>query len=291
MDSHRPASVEPIEIRTPTHVATGLLRRARGPSRRLLVALPGGGCAAGSFDTTPEHGNSLLCTAADAGWHAVALNRPGYDGSTGVPDADFGLQASAVAESIAAFAAELTGDVDQVFLVGHSIGGMIALRVAAAHADGLRLRAVACTGIGTQFHPGVVDRLLSRPADLDAAQIVEMKRGIMFGPATGYEHATAQAAQVDYRVTPFAELEQATRFPLDLGELGGAIRVPVHYRLGQFDALWIADGPHVDAFRAAFTHAIVDAAIEAGAGHSVDHHRSARALHRGQLRFAEAHAG
>ena len=65
------------------------------------------------------------------------------------------------------------------------------------------------------------------------------------------------------------------------------VRVPVHYRQGEHDQLWVVDRGEIDAFAARFTAApYVDAAMVRHTGHCMDFHAVGAALHLQQLGFA-----
>jgi hypothetical protein len=69
--------------------------------------------------------------------------------------------------------------------------------------------------------------------------------------------------------------------------LAPEVRVPVHNVLAEHDALWDSSPESVERFASLLAVApFVDASIMRGVGHSLDHHRSAYALHLRQLAFA-----
>jgi hypothetical protein len=70
-------------------------------------------------------------------------------------------------------------------------------------------------------------------------------------------------------------------------DVAPAVGVPVHYRQGQFDNLWITNDEEVAEFAAALTSApLVDARVFRGTGHAIDYHRAGHAFQVQQLSFA-----
>ena len=65
------------------------------------------------------------------------------------------------------------------------------------------------------------------------------------------------------------------------------IAVPVHYRQGEFDRLWIVDEGEVRNFELSLSKPPrVDAQMLRGTGHCLDYHTIGPALHLQQLGFA-----
>ncbi|MFR9725467.1 alpha/beta hydrolase [Streptomyces sp. MS19] len=126
---------------------------ARPTGKPLIAALHGGTYSAQYFDVGGGSAGSFLDAATAHGHRVVAFDRPGYGGSTPLePDANTfsrhaGLLGGAVAQASARFGAE------GVLLVGHSIGGMLALMIAAA-GPGLPLIGVSATGMGAVMPSG-----------------------------------------------------------------------------------------------------------------------------------------
>ena len=73
----------------------------------------------------------------------------------------------------------------------------------------------------------------------------------------------------------------------DVREVVGRVKVPVHYRQGEFDQLWTVDQEEVKGFAEAFTASpSVDAFLVRDTGHCMDLHNVGIALHLQQLGFA-----
>ena len=128
--------------------------------------------------------------AAAAGYPVVCFDRPGYGGSAALPPAEntFGRHAQLLADAIGQAAARFPAD--GVFLTGHSIGGMIAMMIAAGDID-FRLTGLSVTGMGAVIRAGgPAHALASLPAGRDRGSAVrpagsgDVRARILPGPRT-----------------------------------------------------------------------------------------------------------
>jgi pimeloyl-ACP methyl ester carboxylesterase len=255
----------------------------------LIVALHGGTYTSRYYDVADSAQGTFLDVAAAAGYPVACFDRPGYGGSAPLPPAEntFGRHAALLADAIAQAAARFSAR--SVFLTGHSIGGMIALMIAAADTD-FRLTGLSVTGMGAVIRAGgPAQALASLPPDETIDLPYDQRDQVMFGPAPTWTAAAVQAAHGSYAPTPVRELIAAPQWPDEhLPGLAPRITVPVHNALAEFDALWDSTPAHVEQFAKLLTAApFVDASIARATGHSIDHHILGHALHLRQLAFAE----
>ena len=176
-----------------------------------------------------------------------------------------------------------------MFLVGHSIGGMIAMMISAADMD-FRLTGMSITGMGAVIRPGgAAQALASLPPDETVDLPYDQRDLVMFGPEFTRSAEAMLAAHASYAPVPVRELIQAPQWPDDhLPGLAPRVKVPVHNALAEFDALWDSSPASVEQFAKLLTAApYVDASIARATGHSIDHHTLGYALHLRQLAFAE----
>ncbi len=266
--------------------AAGAAAHHRKP---LIVALHGGTYTSRYYDVAGSAQGTFLDVAAAAGYPVVCFDRPGYGGSAALPPAEntFGRHAALLADAIAQAAARFSAT--GVFLTGHSIGGMIALMIAAADID-FRLAGLSVTGMGAVIRAGgPAHALASLPPDETIDLPYDQRDQVMFGPPGTWTADAVQAAHGSYAPTPVRELIAAPQWPDEhLPGLAPRITVPVHNALAEFDALWDSTPAHVEQFAKLLTAApFVDASIARSTGHSIDHHILGHALHLRQLAFAE----
>ncbi|MFF1273072.1 alpha/beta fold hydrolase [Streptomyces marokkonensis] len=272
------------------HKITALTAGPAEPSGKpLIAALHGGTYTAQYFGVAGAPEGSFLDVAAAHGYQVVAFDRPGYGGSTPLaPKANtFTRHAELLSCAVAQAATRLAAD--SVFLVGHSIGGMIALMIAAC-APGLPLIGVSATGMGAVIPSGgAAEALGSLPPDETVDLPYQERDRVMFGPAHTYRAEGVRQAHDSYAPVPVRELVQAPAWPKEhLPAVAPRVRVPVHNALAEFDALWSSGAEDVARFAAMFTAApFVDASVARGTGHCIDHHTLGHALHLRQLAFAE----
>jgi pimeloyl-ACP methyl ester carboxylesterase len=269
--------------------AAGAPSGAGGRDKPLIVGLHGGTYTARYYDVAGSAQGSFLDVAAAAGYRVVCFDRPGYGGSAALPPDQntFARHAALLADAIAQAAARFGAG--GVFLTGHSIGGMIALMIAAGDID-FRLTGLSVTGMGAVIRAGgPAQALASLPPDETIDLPYDQRDQVMFGPAPTWTAAAVQAAHGSYAPTPVRELIAAPQWPDEhLPGLAPRITVPVHNALAEFDALWDSTPANVEQFAKLLTAApVVDAGIARAAGHSIDHHILGHALHLRQLAFAE----
>ncbi len=164
-----------------------------------------------------------------------------------------------------------------IVLIGHSIGGAIAARIAAAPGT-LPIMGLALSGVGLRTpadHRPMWEALPDAPfAELPAP----LKDQVMFGPEGSFAAPMPGASHIADAPALRAELiDIVSHWQDEVRDVLGAIAVPVHYRQGEFDRLWIVDEAEVAGFAAALNRSPrVDAAMMHGTGHSWTSTASAR---------------
>lgn len=252
----------------------------------LLVTLHGGTYNSAYYDVEGSPAGSFNRVAARNGFPVLAVERPGYGDSSTLPEEanTFPRQAEVLDLAIGKALAELR--FSSVVLIAHSIGGMIALEIAARRPD-WPLVGVSATGMGAVIPEGGASEQLG---SLDLSGIidlpVEQREAVMFGPPGSYSAEAQEAARTSYAPTPFVELQLAPHWAGDrLAELAGAIEVPVHNALAEFDALWDSSPAALARFDEIFGGRAIVERVD-GVGHSIDHHLRSTELHLRQLAFA-----
>jgi pimeloyl-ACP methyl ester carboxylesterase len=258
---------------------SGLESKPVETPRATVLALHGGGYSASYWDNPLEPESSLLTVGAALGYHVIALDRPGYGRSHGLVGEDVRIprQADIVLTLLDDLYAR---DIDRVFLIGHSMGAILAIHCA-ADPRGKALSGIEFSGLPLDFKSELAD-----PAQL--AQIGylpdppdEYRRELFYGPDGTYDSRILEVeAERITRPTPAAEIIDATSCPVDIPSLAPRVTVPVHYTMAEFENS-SNGGPDVLARGAAlFTNSPrVVAHMQTGSGHNISLHKVARAYH------------
>lgn len=254
----------------------------------LLVTLHGGTYTSAYFSVAGSAAGSFVDIAGRNGFHALAVDRPGYGGSDLLPEAEntFARQAELLDAAIAELLPATPGR--EVVLVGHSIGGMTALEIAARR-PAWPLIGAAVSGMGGRIRAGgPAEALGALPMEGVVDLPIPAREQLWYGPAGSVTEEAVLAARASFAPTPMVELTFAPTWATRrLAEVAAAVGVPVHHCLAEFDALWDSSPEARDLFLAAFDPALrVDSQIVAGAGHCLDHHLVGAAVHLRQLAFA-----
>jgi len=173
----------------------------------------------------------------------IALDRPGYGTATGTAPEDSGLacQATLLRAAVAQLHAE-RGHGLPVFLVGHSIGGMVAMTVAAGVVDA-PLRGVMTSGMGVVWQPGILEMWSSLIGDASPVAVPnEARDQIMFAADPSLVDAAVQReAGTDLHPIPAEELRDAVTWHEAMPAVAADIRVPVLHVLPEHDGIWASD--------------------------------------------------
>jgi pimeloyl-ACP methyl ester carboxylesterase len=265
---------------------SGRLLRANQAGTPLVVLLHGGSYTSAYFDLP---GHSLLETGAANGFSVLALDRPCYGDSDPIGEGpiSFAANAEILDGAVQSASDSLDSPSPGVVLVGHSIGGAIALTIAARQ-PAWPLLGVSVTGIGDVAPSGVAEAWNSMPPGQPVTFTSEQRRQFMYGPDWTIDPGIVAAAEVSTAPIPLEELLEVVGGWIDaLPEVAAEVRVPVHYALAEFDGLWIATAETVAGFAGRFTAApSVESTLFGASGHNIDHHQLGGALHLAQLAFA-----
>ncbi len=266
-------------------------RRADSPVAEgapLVVALPGGTYTSVYFDVP---GQSLLDSAETLGIPVIAVDRPGYLGSTKVSveagDSIILRNAEVLDHLIGELWDSYGAGRPGVVIIGHSIGGAVTTAIAARQ-PGWPLLGIAVSGCLVRV-PKESGAAWAALPDLEYVELpVPVKDFVMYGPDWTHTTAMPDAGHAADAPVPKAELLDITGAWVErMPRVAAEVRVPVHSRQGEFDHLWISDDAQVAEFKSAFANAPwVDARLVPNAGHCIDFHIAARAFQLEQLAFA-----
>lgn len=259
-----------------------------GEPRALIAALHGGTYSSRYYDLPGDHASALDNFAA-LGYRVIAIDRPGYGATASLREdsTSFDSQAAILASAISQASQEHAPGLP-VFLVGHSVGGMLALTVAATGADVGLIGVMAC-GLGVVWQPGIREMWASLIGDAVAVEVpLEARHQVMFGLEGTYDPAVRAASDIDSHPMAMPELIDAVAWGERMPDVGARIRVPVLCVLPEHDGIWSA-GPAALDKAAAALHSAPRAVVtvQHNAGHNVDAHRAAYAHHLATAAFLE----
>ena len=281
----------PQEITIATELGTiSGIEKKGGSGLPLLVCIPGGSYNARYFDVP---GHSLLEVAHESGFSIVALDRPGYQGSDPlVGEITFERNAAVLSEAIAELWKRYEESATGVVLIGHSMGGAIAIHMA-GQKHSWPLLGVSATSIHIDAPEQVTEAWNSIPADAIVPFSKEQRLQFMYGPEGTFDPDVVDAAEISTDPIPVAELlEVVGRWITDFPDLAASVKVPVHYALAEHEQLWISTDDNVRTFSEAFTSApSITAERVLGSGHNLDHHSGSQPFHQRQLEFARTVSG
>jgi pimeloyl-ACP methyl ester carboxylesterase len=256
------------------------------PQYPLIVAVHGGTYTSRYFDVP---GYSLMSRAGEAGLSILAPDRPGYGDSIQLPDARSTLRGSAqyLGHALSDAWDRYRGAAQGIVLVAHSIGAAISMIVASEKPD-WPLLGLAISGVGLRTPPGHREAWAALPATYRVEIPQALKDQVMFGPPGSFDERMPAASHIADAPAPKAELvDIVSTWHEQVADVAARIEVPVHYRQGQFDGLWIVNEREANGFRDALINAAsVDASLVPGVGHCIDFHRGSAAFHAEQIRFA-----
>jgi len=281
----------PVEIATPAITLSGLYCAPIDAPRGLVVALPGGGVGAGYWDCPPRPELSLLRLAAQLGFHALALDRPGYGLSADHDPAklDLGSQCEYLFDAIGAWRRSQFSRVP-VFLVGHSVGGIVALMMA-AHARSTVLAAVDVLGVPFRYPANAAaEAVHSLPAEGGRVAVVtrETRHMLLFGPDGSYDEDCFDYDGVCSRPMPSLEYRDGLAAPALWNHLLPQIRIPVQWTATEHEKMQETGAAMLAEVHALLSgHPASRVQLQRHSGHNASQHRIARAYHLRALAFFE----
>ncbi len=263
------------------------LPATNGQPRALLVALHGGTYTSKYFDTPSS---SLLEFCASLGYSILALDRPGYGAATSVPvdQLSFDDQVPVLRRALEVIWHDYGQQSAGMFVIGHSIGGMISLLLAAERPHE-RLLGVNMTGAGGLYNEQTKVAFASLVSDAPTVMMdIAIKVMAMYGPAWSYPEEQAHYDPERDVPTAAIELAEAQTWGARLPQVAANVRVPVQFMVPEYDHIWRADAEALSPVAAMFSAApFVDVGVQRMAGHSAELHTLARAFYMKILSFVE----
>jgi pimeloyl-ACP methyl ester carboxylesterase len=280
-----------IMVETRDIALSGVLRSPEGTAKGLILALHGGNYSAGYWNYEGSRGESLMRLGAELGFHVLALDRPGYGRSYDFEPKRLGLAAQVdfLFDTIDAWTSthRFSGP---VFVIGHSIGGILTLLMA-AHQRGARLSGVDVLGVPFRFPKTEAGDEVNSwsttgthvPPPDEAA-----RKWLLFGPEGTYDPEAFAYDSTLPRPMPVAEYIDALKMPDAWAQVLPAILIPVQFTLAEFEVMQATGRDTLRDVEALLSNSPrARVALQAGSGHNASTHHIARAYHLRAIAFFE----
>lgn len=253
----------------------GIVAEASEP-RAVIVALHGGAVSARYFDAPGHPRHSLTRTGPSLGYTVVALNRPGYEGTSGSESP--GERVALAFEAIDTLLAGRPRGAG-LFLAGHSAGCMLAVRMAAAERES-EVLGLELAGTGLHHHP------LVRAAFEEKSS--SGVHDLIWFPSSLYPPDSVRDRRILSPGAPLYERTEGRRWRETFPALATRVTVPVRYVLGEHERVWRAGADALTEVAGLFTASPrVVTYSQPGGGHNLSLGWSAFAYHLSMLSFAE----
>lgn len=264
---------------------SGILSAVDEP-RATIVAVHGGATHAAYFDPPGHPELSLPRQAADAGFTVLSLDRPGFGASALYPD-EFADTARRVEMTYRAIEAML-GDLDRgagLFLLAHSNGSELVLRMAAEHPRGTELLGIEISGTGIEQQPAAAEILTGASVE----RIPTGLRELLWEPAHLYPDGVAGAVRITGGpISPGYEAGLVETWPQTFPALAEQVRVPVRFTLGEHERVWRNDDSAMAQIAGLFSNAPrVQLWRQPDAGHNLSLGHTAGDYHRSVLSYVQ----
>jgi pimeloyl-ACP methyl ester carboxylesterase len=216
----------------------------------------------------------------------IALDRPGYGRSHGLVGDD--VRISRQAQLVLTLVDELRAarKAERIFLVGHSMGAMLAIHCAADE-RGQHLAGIEFSGLPLDFRTELADPARLAGTDYLPDLSAEQRRQLFYGPDGTFDPRILEieSARVT-RPNPAAEIIDATSCPDDIPKLAPKVTVAVQYTLAEFENSSHGGRDVLARGAGLFTKSPrVVAHWQTSSGHNISLHKVARAYHLRALAF------
>ena len=266
--------------------------RAKDPSA-LVLALHGGGYDANYWHHPVVPDASLLHLGSMLGFDVVAVDRPGNARSRDpAPD---GIALADQIEILFELLEQTRDGRDiPVFLIGHSLGGIVALKMA-ADPRAQKISGIEVAGVPLAFEP---ERVTATEAGLAALRnegagvMPEMKpdsRAAMFyGPAETFDPAVVAYGPTEHG-PPVIEIEEVLAWLTGLDAICARISLPVNWTFASEEAASVYDREASPArVSGLFAHNPgLTVKTQQATGHNISLHHIGRAYHLRTLAYFE----
>jgi pimeloyl-ACP methyl ester carboxylesterase len=263
-------------------VSGTLIHPARVARAELLVCIHGGGCNSNYFDLS---GCSMAQAAAARGYAVLLVDRPGYGGNPALAGTHPIAQSAPVIRRFIDQGRAHVPEASGLAIVGHSIGGAIALHLASRCGD-WPLRGLAVSGIGEDPAPSI--RAIRLPNVEKVDPPAELTESLFYAggePLSWKAIASLRKAAELWLVAEVTDVMET--WPLEWPEVARGIYAPVHLRLAEHERIWGSGHDAALRMGGRLCHAAVDAGVARGGGHLYEVSKRGPDLLREQLDFLD----
>ncbi|MYR06744.1 alpha/beta fold hydrolase [Gordonia sp. SID5947] len=262
---------------------SGLIAAVPDP-RAVIVAIHGGATTSAYFDCPGHPESSLLRLASAAGYTVLALDRPGYGTSRShAADMDAARRVDLTFGAITGHLSGLSTGAG-IFVMAHSVGCELAVRLAADESRGVGLLGLELSGTGLE-HPAPAREILG---DHDRNAPPAGVRKLLWEPAALYPPDIPGGTALASRTPPFEGAMIRSWAREDFPALAPSVRIPVHFTAAEHERVWRTDAPALRDIAAIFSGAPRVVIDEVAGGHNLSLGHLARAYHLHVLSFVES---
>jgi len=267
------------------------MRSGTGNPRALILALHGGGYDARYWHHPASPSTSLLDVGMAHGFEVIALDRPGNAASLAM--APEGAPLRDQADLIFDLIDREAGSDLPVFLVGHSLGGILSLTMA-ADPRASRLSGVETAGTPIRFDEAGMDRLRAGIAAMKGAGAAFLPKparaqleAMFFGPAGRFDPEVVAFGPTEHGA-PVVEVEGVLEWLETLEDILPRIQVPVHWTFARHEASSLFDEESQPRIASLLKdNPVVRFAVQEESAHNISLHHVGRAYHLRVLAFCE----
>lgn len=256
-------------------------KRDDGPIRANIIALPGGGHTSRYWHHPAKLDASLLALGASLGYNVVAFDRPGYGTSSDLADGGFTLisQIDILKEAISQVCA--ASGVPEVFLIGHSMGGILSIMLAASGSIP-GLLGLDVSGVPLQFS----DDLHIALSNGEQTNASHSAKSLFYGPGGTFDASIFQFDNLATAPVQRNELDDSALWPSLFPSIASKVEVPVQYTLAEHDLTTPVDETALALVRDYFASSPrIETRQQIASGHNTSLHHVARAYHLRALAF------
>jgi pimeloyl-ACP methyl ester carboxylesterase len=268
---------------------SGLFGRQLAPPKAMIVALHGGGHRAQYWHCQDPPEASLLTLGPRLGYEVIALDRPGYGAcyDVSLSEQSVANQSRVLLKAIHHWRGRRS-DLP-VFLIGHSLGGIVALTMASGAAKHV-VAGVDVSGIPLRYSDEMQEALHRPRERIDETHYSsvsrELIRELFFGPSETFETKALEKCVRLSAPLPIGELLDVVNCPRDLPPRMLEIVAPVQITIPEFERSSIGGEEMLEYARAQLTSsARVSTVLQKASAHNISMHLVARAYHLRALAF------